>query len=150
MAVVLAGFLLFAGIGSFYSRNWPEIRAIKVAISGVVVVTLCYFALLPTLFNLFTDYSLTLRMIVAIFLSAPLAFFMGIPFPQGMKFLSRESPEHIPWAWGINGCASVVSAIAATIVAINFGVTIVIISALICYLLASLIFFGKARSVSSQ
>ena len=49
---------------------------------------------------------------------APLAFAMGLPFPLGLSRLAREAPDFVPWAWGLNGCASVVAAIAALLVAL--------------------------------
>jgi len=39
----------------------------------------------------------------------------------------------IPWAWGINGCASVISAILATLIAMQFGFTVLILLAVILY-----------------
>jgi len=51
----------------------------------------------------------------------------------------------IPWAWGVNGCASVISAVAATLVAIHFGFTVVMVLALLFYL-AAFIFFPVKSS----
>ena len=39
-------------------------------------------------------------------LIAPLAFFMGMPFPLGLARVSQRAPELVPWAWAANGCAS--------------------------------------------
>ncbi|NIN38555.1 MAG: hypothetical protein GTO67_07745 [Gammaproteobacteria bacterium] len=70
-------------------------------------------------------------------LIAPLAFFMGMPFPLGLKRLSATAPGFVPWAWGINGFASVVSAVLATLLAIEFGFNVVIVLALLLYSLAA-------------
>jgi len=48
----------------------------------------------------------------------------------------------VPWAWGINGCASVLSAILATLLAMNVGFTFVTLIAITLYLLAAAIFRG--------
>ena len=45
----------------------------------------------------------------------------------------------IPWAWGINGCASVISAILATLWATHFGFSFVVIFAVCLYILAAVI-----------
>ena len=50
---------------------------------------------------------------------APLAFAMGLPFPLGLARLARDAPAFVPWAWGLNGCASVIAAIAALLLAIE-------------------------------
>jgi len=43
----------------------------------------------------------------------------------------------VPWAWGINGFASVVSAVLATLLAIEFGFNAVILLALVFYAVAA-------------
>jgi hypothetical protein len=64
---------------------------------------------------------------------------MGMPFPMGLGIVSERLPSWIPWAWGINGCASVVSAILATLVAIHLGFVFVVFLAILLYLLAALV-----------
>jgi len=66
-----------------------------------------------------------------------LGFCMGMPFPLGLAKLAALAPDFIPWAWGINGFASVVSAALATLLAIHFGFTAVVLLALAFYLLAA-------------
>ena len=60
-----------------------------------------------------------------------------MPFPLGLSRLAGTNADLVPWVWGVNGCASVLSAIVATIIAIHFGFTIVILSALALYALAA-------------
>ena len=43
----------------------------------------------------------------------------------------------VPWAWGINGCASVVSAILATLLAMHVGFNVVMLLAAMLYALAA-------------
>jgi hypothetical protein len=52
-------------------------------------------------------------------------------------------PALVPWAWGINGCASVVSAVLATLLAIEFGFTAVVALAVALYVLAALVWRGR-------
>jgi hypothetical protein len=44
----------------------------------------------------------------------------------------------LPWAWGINGCASVLGATLATVSSIHLGFPAVVLLALACYGLATL------------
>ena len=78
----------------------------------------------------------TARIVSAFILAAPLAFFMGMPFPLGLSMLQQTSPNLIPWAWGINGCASVLSAILAILLAIEIGFNGVMLGAAALYILA--------------
>ena len=71
-------------------------------------------------------------------LIAPLAWFMGMPFSLGIARVARVSADLIPWAWGINGCASVIAAILATLLAIHIGFTAVVAIAVGLYGAAAL------------
>jgi len=145
VAVVLSGFLVFAGLGSAYSDRLVE-RArrsrhspVSVAAAGISAIVLLYVALLPTLFQQLIGLADGIKMVVSVALIAPLAFCMGMPFPIGLNRLADSAPEFIPWAWGINGFASVMSASLATLLAIEFGFTAVVLLALGLYAIAAAI-----------
>jgi hypothetical protein len=74
-----------------------------------------------------------IKVSLSIILIAPMAFCMGMPFPLAMSQLASHAPVLIPWAWGVNGCASVISAVLATLLAIEFGFTVVILLSLVLY-----------------
>jgi hypothetical protein len=73
------------------------------------------------------------RIAISAALIAPLAFFMGMPFPLGLASVEAGDARLVPWAWGINGCASVTGAVLATLLAIHVGFTSVVILALVLY-----------------
>jgi hypothetical protein len=77
------------------------------------------------------------RIALAVGLIAPLAFAMGMPFPRGVAQLAKHAPALIPWAWGINACASVVAAVFATVLAIHVGFNAVVVLAVALYGLAA-------------
>jgi hypothetical protein len=64
---------------------------------------------------------------------------MGIPFPTGLKQLHLRFAQLVPWAWGVNGFASVTGAVLGSFLAISLGFTTVTLLALACYLLAGAI-----------
>ena len=82
--------------------------------------------------------SMPARAMLTLALIAPLAFLMGMPFPLGLWRLATESPAFIPWAWGINGCASVLSALLAALLAVHLGFRAVLLMAAGLYALAVL------------
>ncbi len=140
VAVVLASFLLFAGIGSGFSvriRNAkfvPLIVAIA-ALAALVAVRLLTAAALGL--------TTPVKIVIAILVIAPLAFVMGMPFPLGLRRLAATDPAAIPWAWGVNGTASVLSSMCATLVAVHIGFSALVALAAALYLVAA--FSGSSR-----
>ena len=145
-AVVLSGFLIFAGLGSsfssYLSAKHGHAAAARYAIAAVVVFGAGYLLGLDALFGALASQPQGLKIAFTFLLIAPIAFAMGIPFPMGLGALAEHSESLVPWAWGINGCASVISAILATILAIHFGFAAVLTTAMLFYLLASAAFPG--------
>jgi hypothetical protein len=146
VAVVLAGFLVCAGLGSGCSP-WLARRlrggardAVAAAVTLLAAIVLLYLFLLPALFERLIGQGDVTRIAVSLVLIAPLAFCMGMPFPLGLRRLAAEAPAFIPWAWGLNGFASVVSAALATLLAIEFGFNAVLVAAVVFYGAAAALF----------
>lgn len=139
MAAVVAGFLVFAGSGSLWAGNCLKRKAftanqlILASILAIGAINLLYLAILPGIFQQLADGLPLFKTLVTLALLAPLAFCMGIPFPGGLTRVSSRLPGWIPWAWCINGCASVVGAIAATVLSIHYGFNMVILMAVLLY-----------------
>ena len=155
IAVVLAAFLVFAGLGSGYAERLERILAGRLPrIGGLAVIAAAiaglagiYVGVLPALLNALLALPEGARIALAVVLIAPLAFLMGMPFPLGLARLARDAPGLIAWAWGINGCASVMSAVLATVLAVHVGFTAVVGCALVIYLIAGAVFAGGRGGV---
>jgi hypothetical protein len=154
VAVVLAGFLVFAGFGSALAarlqrtlESWaPSVhgwRAIELTAIAIGAIAVLYLVLLPPLFDALIALPDPAKIAISLVLIAPLACCMGMPFPLGIAEVARAGADLVPWAWGINGCASVISAILATLVAIHFGFTAVVSLAVALYLAAPLALHGS-------
>ena len=141
ISVVLAAFLLFAGLGSAYSKRFVKSEhtysATTGAVFAIVILGLVYVVFLETIFNSLFGAPTILKILISGILIAPLAFCMGMPFPMGLTRLSKTAANMIPWVWGVNGCASVISAVLATLLAIHFGFTAVVLIALCFYIIAA-------------
>lgn len=139
VAVVLAGFLVFAGLGSGFAVRFAKSleqagrSPVRAAVAGIAVFTMAWIFVLPWLFGHLAQLGDGARIGISLALIAPLAFFMGMPFPLGLRQIASHAPAFIPWAWGINGFASVVSAALATLLALEFGFTLVLLLALLLY-----------------
>jgi len=143
--VVLAGFLVFAGVGSWLSRlGSPRLRArLSAAVVAIVITSLAYLWLLPALFDALVHWPLYAKAAVSLLLIAPLAVPMGMPFPLGLAELGARDPALLPWAWGINGSFSVVSAVAAPLIAMEWGFSGLILVSVGLYAAVPWVFRGK-------
>ena len=141
VAITLTAFLAFSGLGSAWSQRFIPMNrhtaGIRTSVSGIVLFGLGYVLALDWLVSHLMLLPVPVKFIVATGLIAPLAFCMGQPFPLGLSILGRKAPAQIPWAWGLNGCASVISAVLATLIAIHFGFTAVVVLAVLLYLIAA-------------
>ncbi|HEY9053143.1 MAG TPA: SAM-dependent methyltransferase, partial [Gammaproteobacteria bacterium] len=130
VAVVLTAFLVFAGLGSLVSQHLIHKQAsLRWPVTSLILLSLIYLSLLDSIFISMAELEDIFRIAFSILLIAPLAFCMGMPFPVGIHRLEQTQPQLIPWAWGINGCASVISAVLATLLAMHIGFTMVVIIA---------------------
>jgi hypothetical protein len=77
------------------------------------------------------------KAVLSFVIIAPPAVVMGMPFPLGLRFLSGRSDAQIAWAWGINGCMSVVSTALAMMLAVEAGFLIVMMCAAGAYVVAA-------------
>lgn len=152
IAVVISAFLVFAGLGSGFSARWSDktLKGIAFAVVMIAVIGLSYLFLLPGIFSRSLGLPEPWRIALSILLIAPIAFFMGMPFPLGLTLLGKKLPQAIPWAWGINGCASVLSSVLAALLALHFGFTVVIVLALVLYLMAPVFLISLKQNPPSE
>jgi predicted membrane-bound spermidine synthase len=147
-AVILASFLVFAGLGSFWARRFSvrnqQHKGALLAITGIILTGVVYLLSLDGLFDALAAWPAPARMAVSSLLIAPMTFLMGLPFPLALGSLGRQAVDLMPLAWGVNGCASVLSAVLATLLAIHFGFSAVVVLALLLYAIAALVFPAAA------
>ncbi len=129
LATVLGGLLFFSGLGGLASARFP----LRWTLLALAVAVVLYPLLLPPVFAALLGWPLAGRVLVALAVLAPLGVLMGVPFPRGLARLNTLAPDLIPWAWGINGCASVLAAIGAVMVAIGYGFSAVLVLGALAY-----------------
>lgn len=147
-SVLISGMLVFSGLGSLVSeriaaRARVVLPVILVAIAALLVV---YAFALTAALDWIGGLGYPLRLLLSVAIVAPPAFLMGFPMATGMGWLARLDKEHMfVWAWGINGCFSVVGAAAMPIIATSFGLSVVLDVSGGAYLLAIPAFFALLR-----
>jgi hypothetical protein len=143
VAVTLCAFLIFSGLGSLYAQSKMSGSTLGVlpklltwSVASIGGLTLFYIVIFPYITDFIMSMPEPARIAAAVMLAAPLAFAMGMPFPLGLAGTRHNDAQLMPWAWGINGCASVLSAILAILLSIEIGFSGVMLSAVLCYVLA--------------
>jgi hypothetical protein len=130
MTAVLFTLLLFSGMGSLQGKR----ISIQLDLVLLTLALIAIPALIPILFQLTLGLSFLLRLLLTVILLAPVGFLMGVPFPSGIRRLEIEGlSTYIPWAWAVNGSASVVSAVLAALIALSLGLTWVLRLGTLCY-----------------
>ena len=133
-SLVVSAILIFSSLGGLWAhaRSIRNIRLVLLTLIGVLIVTTVGLELLA-------DYMLeaprVMRYFMALFLMLPTGFMMGLPFPLGMRHM-LENPVQRAYAWSVNGCASVLSAIVAAQAALSFGIPVVAALGVTMYMVA--------------
>jgi len=95
------------------------------------------------LFESFVRTDILWRVVISIALIAPLAFFMGIPFPYGMSKIDNNSKYLVAYGWGVNGFFSVLGSVLVIMLSMSYGFKVVFIISAVIYIGAMLV----ARSI---
>jgi hypothetical protein len=137
--------LVFSGLGALTSeRALPHMRTVMpVLFVAVAALLILYGLFLGRALDAIGAIPYAARLLCSFLLIAPPAYLMGFPMPVAMTTLGRLGKDHMfVWAWGVNGCFSVIGAAAAPVIATNFGLAAVIEVAGLAYLLAIPAFYG--------
>ena len=142
VAVVLFSFLFCSGLGAAWSsrRVAGKPRRLRYCIAGLLAFLAGIAVILQIATPLLMSWPETARICAALLLPAPVAFFMGVPFPSGLGVIGSRQTPFIPWAWGVNGVLSVVAAPVAMLIAMHAGLTALVGIAAGLYLLAAILF----------
>ena len=133
-AFVICTMLLSSGAGSYYSsRLIPNPALMRRILLFIFLILLLYAFFLSGLLNLVTGYPDFFNLIISIILVALPSVMMGMPFPLGLRALTVTEEKNLPWAWGVNGCVSVISAALAALLAVEAGFSAVIFLAAAFY-----------------
>ncbi len=137
LSVVLFALLTFTGIGSLLSASFSSPKfALTTALSVTCALIALSAATLQPLLRHLILLPFPLRVALSVALIAPFGIAMGMAMPIGLRRLGALYPTGLPYAFGVNGIASVVGTVLAVAIAINFGFTIATLFAAACYLAA--------------
>jgi hypothetical protein len=138
VTLTLGGFLIGAGGGSLAAhrcleRGFEATGLLRRSLLVIILVGLLELLALPGLIARGIGMALGYKLLLALGLILPLAAALGMAFPLGMAALTRRRSTLVPWAWGINGCATVIGAVAVPLLARHTGYTAAMVLGLLFY-----------------
>jgi hypothetical protein len=135
LSVTIFSLLVSAALGAFLSRRgWARPRRFLAGLLGATgaLVTL-EVSILPLVREALLAASLPLRIAVTAALQVPLGVALGMYFPTGLEIARRYEPRLVPWAWAVNGVASVAATVLAVMLGMQLGFSQVALLAVAVY-----------------
>ena len=151
VTVVLFSLLISSGVGSLLAGRWsirPD-QALRIVFPALLLLTLGFAAVAPSLLQPLIGLPFPVRVLTTVLFIVPLGFLLGIPFPVGMGELHRVAAPMVPWAWAVNGAASVAAPVIAMILGIVAGFSVAIYFGASMYVLAGLLLWARERGAPS-
>ena len=154
----LAGFLFCAGLGSLYAQRWLSrldsdaaiARATGWAVAAIALGLAWQLLAFEASFAFGAGWPVAVRALLGLAGIAPLAFAMGLPFPLGLSRVARAAPDWVPWAWALNGFASVVAALAAVLLGMAIGLRASLLCAISLYAFAAWVWRAPAAATRTH
>jgi len=155
LTAVMAGLLVGAGIGSGISgrlrRSWGAERLMPLAalLTGVVIIG--SGLLHPVVMDGTQHLSFFTKVGISELLVLPIGVAAGTLMPLGIASLAERTPALVPWAWSVNGFASVIGSCVAALVSMTYGFSTTFRLGAACYLFAAFASFAfKAREAAPE
>jgi len=145
IAVTIMILLFFTGIGALFSKKllirFGEKKIFKTLMIVFPPVVIAYAALVPFVTHELIHLSYAMRIVSSTLILAPLGLFLGQFFPTALTIVGEKNSSFIPFAYAVNGVASVIASILSIILAMVYGFTFVFTLAAFCYFIAGVTFY---------
>ncbi len=148
LTVIVFSMLVASGAGSFFSAKWiagDDNRLARVLGAIAAFVIILAFGAGP-LVRIAATWPLPLKMVLTALSIAPAGFFMGMPFPSGLRRLEQWHSASVRWAWSLNAAASVLGSAGAIVMAIYFGLQATLLAGGSLYLIAIVVLLATRPS----
>jgi hypothetical protein len=147
LTVVLAALLLSSAAGSFWAgKRGEHVRTMLPRLLVALFLLIPFMWIVSGALSPSLKLSTGARVLITALILAPPGFVMGIFLPVGLSFLSRNSRSLVPWAWAVNGAASVAGSLGSIVMAMNFGYLRALLLGVLCYALT----FPLIRSMGRE
>jgi hypothetical protein len=147
LSVVLATLLLATGLGALSSsRIAGRLGGLRFVVYLLAALMLAeYFFLFPRL-SACVGLPFAVRLLIVIAAVGPLGVLLGTFVPIALDHLKESASALVPWAWGVNGIASVMAPVLAAAFSMTWGIGALFLAAIPLYLVVALVAPVPARA----
>jgi SAM-dependent methyltransferase len=140
LSVVLAGILAATGAGSLLARRWRSpLAALRASTLAAAALAFAAVWLLPAVLDATFTWPLPARVALVLAGLLPLGLALGVPFATGLSVVQQRAARFVPWAWGVNGLASVAGSVLAIALAMRLGFAAILAIGACTYVGAALV-----------
>jgi hypothetical protein len=149
LTVVMLSLLASTGVGSLLSERVrePIARVLPARLAALALLVAGWLVAAPAVFDALLGAPLAVRIAVSIALLVPLGLVLGAFFPLGIRMAEREGSSLVPWAWAVNGCATVIGTLLAVMAGMTWSFTAVTLGALAIYAVGVTALWASERRV---
>ena len=135
LTVVMLSLLVSTGFGSLATERvrGSLAAALPLRLAALWLLVGAWLVAAPRVFDALLGASLAARVAVSVALLVPLGLVLGSFFPLGIRMAERRNPKLVPWAWAVNGCATVIGTLVAVMAGMTWSFTAVTLVALAVY-----------------
>jgi hypothetical protein len=135
LTVVMLSLLVSTGVGSLATERvrGPLAGALPGRLAALLLLVAAWLVAAPLVFDALLGAPLALRIAVSVALLAPLGLVLGAFFPLGIRMAERTDATLVPWAWAVNGCATVIGTLVAVMAGMTWSFTAVTLVAMGVY-----------------
>jgi SAM-dependent methyltransferase len=151
LTVTLMTMLVFSGMGSLAAGRLadrgrsPIVLALALGCASLATYACGLDRLVATHLS-----ALAARIALVIACLAPASIFLGMPLPLKLRTFTGAQDTLVPWAWAVNGFASVAGSVLAVALAMNFGFRSVLALAAAAYATALLAHLATGSRAGGQ
>jgi Spermine/spermidine synthase domain len=139
LSVVLFALLTFTGIGAFLTpRIGLTKRTLGTALGATVLLLVAAAIGLEPLLASLIRQPFAVRVLISVLAIAPFGLLLGAAMPIGLHRFQALFPTALPYAWAVNGLASVVASVLGVAIALFLGFRVTTLVAAVCYAAALL------------
>ena len=149
-AAVLGSFLFFSGLGSLWSGHVKE-NGIAASLLCILVAILFHAWGMPALFHKAAALPLSIKLVITVITVAPLAFFIGVPFPYALR-TSKDtiSPHIVALLFAVNTVAGAVVIPLSLYLSTAFGFHMALYAGFLLYIALSAVMIADIPPLSQH